>query len=67
MAGLKTPIVSWEVANPLPIILPHAMKAGGFVFVSGSIGLDKNSKMVEGGIQEHTVSILCSHSVVSEP
>lgn len=55
MADHKTPIVSPKVANPLPDIFPHAIKAGGFVFVSGSIGLDENNKMVEGGIQEHTV------------
>lgn len=64
MAELKTPIVSSEVANPFPDIFPHAMKAGGFIFVSGSIGLDKNNKMVEGGIQEHTVSISYSRPVI---
>lgn len=56
MAEQKTLIVSSEVANPLPDLFPHAVKAGGLIFVSGSIGLDKNNKMVEGGIQEHTVS-----------
>lgn len=56
MSDSKIPIVSSKVANPLPDIIPHATKAGGLVFVSGSIGLDENSKMVEGGVQEHTVS-----------
>ena len=60
MAEQKTPIVSSKVANPLPDVCPHAIKAGGLVFVSGSIGLDVNGKMVEGGIQEHTVSDLPS-------
>ena len=55
MSAKKIPIVSSKVANPLPDMFPHAVKAGGLVFVSGSIGLDENSKMVEGGVQEHTV------------
>ena len=58
MAEQKTPIVSSKVPNPLPDIFPHAIKAGGLIFVSGSIGLDENSQMVEGGIQEHTVGSL---------
>ena len=57
MSDQKTAIVSPKVANPLPDIFPHAVKAGGLVFVSGSIGLDENSKMVEGGIKEHTVAL----------
>ena len=57
MSDQKTPIVASNVANPLPDVFPHAVKAGGLVFVSGSIGLDENGKMVEGGIKEHTVSI----------
>jgi enamine deaminase RidA (YjgF/YER057c/UK114 family) len=60
MSGQKTPIISSKVANPLPDIFPHAVKAGGLVFVSGSIGLDETSNMVEGGIQERTVSTLLS-------
>ena len=51
----KTAIISPNVANPLPDLFPHAVKAGGLIFVSGSIGLDENSKMVEGGVKEHTV------------
>ena len=60
MAEQKTSIISSKVANPLPDVSPHAIKAGGLVFVSGSIGLDEKSKMVEGGIQEHTVGNLHS-------
>ena len=55
MSGERTPIIASNVANPLPDIFPHAVKAGGLVFVSGSIGMDENSKLVEGGIKEHTV------------
>ena len=65
MAEQKTTIISSKVANPLPDIFPHAIKAGGLVFVSGSIGLDENNKMVEGGIQEHTVSIAHARRVRS--
>lgn len=55
MSDQKTTIVASNVANPLPDIFPHAVKAAGLVFVSGSIALDENNKMVEGGIKEHTV------------
>lgn len=58
MADQKTAIVSSKVANPLPDMFPHAIKAGGLVFVSGSIGLDENNKMVDGGIQGHTVRLV---------
>ena len=60
MSSERTSIVADNVANPLPDIFPHAVKANGMVFVSGSIGLDENSKMVEGGVQEHTVRTLHS-------
>lgn len=56
MSEQRKAIVSPNVANPFPDVFPHAVKAGGLVFVSGSIGMDENSKMVEGGIKEHTVS-----------
>ena len=58
MSDEKTPIIAPNVANPLPDVLPYAIKAGGLVFVSGSIGFDENSEMVEGGIKEHTVQSL---------
>lgn len=56
MSVERTSIVAPGVADPLPDVFPHAVKAGDLIFVSGSIGFDENSKMVEGGIKEHTVA-----------
>lgn len=39
----------------MPSLFPQAMKANGFIFTSGSIGMDASNKIVEGGIKEHTV------------
>ena len=55
MSSEKTPVNAPGVANPLPGVIPHAVKAGGLVFVSGSIGMDETNKVIEGGIREHTV------------
>jgi len=58
MSAERTSIISSKVANAFPDVFPHAVKANGMIFVSGSIGWDETNKIVEGGIQEHTVSIL---------
>ena len=55
MSQERSSIVSPHVGNPIPDLIPHAVKANGLVFVSGSIGFDKDCKLVEGGITEHTV------------
>jgi len=33
----------------------HATKVPGLIFLSGQTPVDKDGKLVEGGIQEHTV------------
>ena len=49
---VKTP----NAPKPLPVF-SQAIKANGFVFVSGNIGLDKDTwALVEGGIKAQTVS-----------
>lgn len=50
-------IVSPDVAMPVKDIFPHAVKAAGLVFVSGSIGMDKDGSIIPGGIQERTVRV----------
>ena len=50
---IKTP----NAPAPLPVF-SQAIKANGFVFVSGNIGFDKDSwTLVEGGIKAQTVQI----------
>ncbi|KAJ3883379.1 Endoribonuclease L-PSP [Lentinula edodes] len=39
-------------------ILSHATKVPGLIFLSGQTPVDKNGKLVEGGIKEHTVSAI---------
>ena len=51
----RTAIISPKVALPLPDIFPHAVKANGMIFVSGSIGMNESGTIVPGGVQEHTV------------
>ena len=45
-----------EVHAPFEDLFPHAVKAGGMVFVSGTLPWDKTGRMVDGGIKEHTVN-----------
>ena len=53
-------VISPKVALPLPDVFPHAVKANGMIFVSGSIGMDEIGNIVEGGVQEHTVGVKSS-------
>ncbi|KIK70952.1 hypothetical protein GYMLUDRAFT_33041 [Collybiopsis luxurians FD-317 M1] len=39
-------------------ILSHATKVPGLIFLSGQTPVDKNGKLVEGGIQEHTAQCI---------
>lgn len=51
---------------PLPVF-SQAIKANGFVFVSGNIGLDKDTwTLVEGGIKAQTVNIYF-HKIFRSP
>ncbi|EKM84031.1 hypothetical protein AGABI1DRAFT_110627 [Agaricus bisporus var. burnettii JB137-S8] len=49
-----------SVANalaPLPVF-SQAVISNGFIYVSGNIGCDKNSKLVEGGVEAETRAAL---------
>lgn len=53
----KTPVVTDKAPKALPGIYSQAIKANGFVFVSGAVPMDAESgKIVPGDIQAHTVS-----------
>ena len=58
MSHGMTPITAFNVAALYPELFPHAVKAGGMVFCSGTIGMDSNCKIAEGGIQDHTFESL---------
>jgi enamine deaminase RidA (YjgF/YER057c/UK114 family) len=54
MSGI-TEVSTKTAPAPLPVF-SQAIKANGFVFVSGNIGLDKDTwTLVEGGIKAQTV------------
>lgn len=36
----------------------HATKVPGLIFLSGQVPVDKDGKLVEGGIEEYTVGII---------
>lgn len=38
--------------------IAHATKVPGLIFLSGQTPLNKNGRLVEGGIKEHTVSVI---------
>ena len=58
-APKKTPVLTTNAPKPLPGIYSQAIKAGGFVFVSGAVPMDaETGKLIDGDIQAHTVSIL---------
>jgi 2-iminobutanoate/2-iminopropanoate deaminase len=40
--------------SALPVPLSGAVRAGGFVFLSGAVAVDGNTKIVEGGIRPQT-------------
>lgn len=53
----KTPVVTDKAPKALPGIYSQAIKANGFVFVSGAVPMDAESgEIVPGDIQAHTVS-----------
>ncbi|PFH54445.1 hypothetical protein AMATHDRAFT_134881 [Amanita thiersii Skay4041] len=41
-------------------ILSHATKVPGLIFLSGQVPVDKNGKLVEGGIKEHTAQCIAN-------
>lgn len=53
----KTPVLTDKAPKPLAGIYSQAIKANGFVFVSGAVPMDAQTmKIVDGDIQAHTVS-----------
>jgi hypothetical protein len=59
----KTPVLTSKAPKPLPGIYSQAIKAGDFVFVSGAVPMDPSTmEIIEGDIQDHTVSAQSSHA-----
>jgi len=54
----KTPILTKDAPMPLPGICSQGIVAGGFVFCSGTVGMDTNGKIIEGDVKDHTVICL---------
>lgn len=53
----KTPVVTDKAPKALPGIYSQAIKANGFVFVSGAVPMDAESgEIIPGDVQAHTVS-----------
>ncbi|KAI8958070.1 L-PSP endoribonuclease family protein Brt1 [Daldinia sp. FL1419] len=51
----KTAVLTDKAPKPLPGIYSQAIKANGFVFVSGAVPMDATTgKIVDGDIQAHT-------------
>ncbi|KAL8314287.1 hypothetical protein RB597_006603 [Gaeumannomyces tritici] len=52
----KTPVLTDKAPKPLPGIYSQAIKANGFVFVSGAVPMDATTmQIIDGDIQAHTV------------
>ena len=47
-----------RMAFSLPVPLSAAVRAGGFVFLSGVVALGKEGKVIDGGIREQTRAVL---------
>lgn len=53
---MSTPIERFP--TPLPVPFSKAVKANGFIFLSGQLAMDANGSIVEGGIQAQTKFVL---------
>ncbi|KAK5995339.1 RutC family protein [Cladobotryum mycophilum] len=52
---VKTAVLTDKAPKPLPGIYSQAIKAGGFVFVSGAVPMDPETmQLIDGDIQAHT-------------
>jgi hypothetical protein len=76
MAAWKKTVLVPEALPPLPVLckLPFCLKftarpssfpaqaviTNGFIYLSGNLGCDKDSKLVEGGVQAETVGPILS-------
>jgi 2-iminobutanoate/2-iminopropanoate deaminase len=47
-----------RIASPLPVPFSKAVRAGGFVFLSGVLAMDAQANIIEGGIQPQTKAVL---------
>jgi len=66
MADTITEVKTTNAPAPLPVF-SQAIKGNGMVFVSGNIGLDKDTwKLVEGGIKAQTAKTLQNIAAVLE-
>lgn len=53
---MSTPIERFPTTLPVPF--SKAVKANGFIFLSGQLAMDANGNIVEGGIQAQTKFVL---------
>ncbi|KAJ3909491.1 Endoribonuclease L-PSP [Lentinula edodes] len=60
MAHLRTSVerINSDENSKFTHILSHATKVPGLIFLSGQTPLDKNGRLVEGGIKEHTAQCI---------
>lgn len=47
-----------RIPSPLPVPFSKAVRAGGFLFLSGALGMDAQGRIVDGGIQAQTRAAL---------
>lgn len=47
-----------RIPFPLPVPLSAAVRAGGFVFLSGVVALGEGGKVMDGGIREQSRAVL---------
>lgn len=62
-------LVAPSSGHPLHFADPQysqAVKAGGFLYTSGSVGMSKDGKMVEGTVQDRTRQVLANLKAVVE-
>ncbi|MFT0212102.1 RidA family protein [Pseudomonas sp. F1_0610] len=45
-------------ASPLPLPFSRAVKAGGFLFLSGQVPVDAQGNVVKGSIQQQTEAVM---------
>ncbi|KAI1328920.1 endoribonuclease L-PSP [Xylariaceae sp. FL0255] len=63
----KTPVVTENAPRALPGIYSQAIKANGFVFVSGAVPMDPvTMKIIDGDIQAHTHQCIKNLSAILE-
>ncbi|ODO09400.1 hypothetical protein I350_03000 [Cryptococcus amylolentus CBS 6273] len=51
-------ILTQDAPAPLPGIYSQAVRAGNYVYTSGSVGMTKEGQMVEGNVQDRTRQVI---------